>query len=73
MKNFLGITHLMLEAGALLQVEDASALTATLLDLFDHAEKRTAMGQAGLEVVKRNQGALECVADLLRTNLDREA
>lgn len=73
MKNFLSITNLMLESGGLTQVEDSDALTTALLDLFDHAEKRTAMGQAGLEVVNRNQGALDCVADLLGNTLNREA
>ena len=69
MKNFLGIMHLMLDAGALLQVDDSAGLTEALLDLFDNVEKRTAMGQAGLDVVKRNQGALECVASLLQQSL----
>ena len=69
MKNFLGITQLMLDAGALVQVADSSELAGVLLGLFDNAERRTSMGQAGLDVVERNQGALECVAQLLQDSM----
>jgi 3-deoxy-D-manno-octulosonic-acid transferase len=69
MKNFLGITRLMLDAGALVQVADSDELARVLLELFDNAEQRTAMGQAGLDVVERNQGALDCTAELLAQSL----
>jgi 3-deoxy-D-manno-octulosonic-acid transferase len=71
MKNFLGITQLMLDAGALVQVADSSELTRVLLELFDNVEQRTAMGQAGLDAVEQNQGALDCVAELLTQSLKR--
>ncbi|MEJ2321319.1 MAG: lipid IV(A) 3-deoxy-D-manno-octulosonic acid transferase, partial [Gammaproteobacteria bacterium] len=69
MHNFLGITRLMTDAGALVQVADSRELEKALIELFDNVEKRTAMGLAGLDVVKRNQGALECVASLLRQSI----
>jgi 3-deoxy-D-manno-octulosonic-acid transferase len=65
MKNFLSITQLMRDAGALTQIENAEQLKAELLELFENAEKRTAMGQAGLDVISLNQGALECVANIM--------
>ena len=73
MKNFLGITQLMLDAGALVQVADSDELTRVLLGLFDNAEQRTAMGQAGLDVVEQNQGALDCVAALLEQSLNESS
>jgi 3-deoxy-D-manno-octulosonic-acid transferase len=73
MKNFLAITQLMLDAGALLQVADSSELPRVLLELFESAEKRTTMGQAGLDVVERNQGALDCVAQLLQQSLKQSS
>lgn len=73
MKNFLAITQLMLDAGALVQVADSSELTRVLLELFESAEKRTTMGQAGLDVVERNQGALDCVAQLLQQSLKQSS
>lgn len=73
MKNFLAITQLMLDAGALVQVADSNELARVLLELFDSAEKRTTMGQAGLDVVDRNQGALDCVAQLLQQSLKQSS
>jgi len=73
MKNFLGITQLMLDAGALVQVADSDELARVLLELFDNAEQRTAMGQAGLDVVERNQGALDCIAELLAQSLKKSS
>jgi 3-deoxy-D-manno-octulosonic-acid transferase len=70
MTNFLTITALLKEAGALNQVDDEAALLQTLEQIFDDADMRHAMGQSGIDVVQANQGALDClsavVADLMR-------
>ncbi|MEA3303593.1 MAG: lipid IV(A) 3-deoxy-D-manno-octulosonic acid transferase, partial [Pseudomonadota bacterium] len=70
MTNFLSITALLKEAGALQQVEDEAALLQTLEQIFDDADMRHTMGQSGIDVVQANQGALDCVSgvvsDLMR-------
>ncbi|MEN8213316.1 MAG: lipid IV(A) 3-deoxy-D-manno-octulosonic acid transferase [Pseudomonadota bacterium] len=62
MTNFLSITALLKSNGALQQVDDENALLQALEQIFDDADKRHAMGQAGIGVVEENQGALDCVS-----------
>ena len=62
MTNFLSITALLQEAGALQQIDDETALLHTLEQIFDDADMRHTMGQSGIDVVQENQGALDCVS-----------
>ena len=65
MTNFLSITALLKDAGALLQVDDEAALLHTLEQIFDNADMRHTMGQVGIGVVQSNQGALDCVSTVI--------
>ena len=65
MTNFLSITALLKDAGALLQVDDEAALRHTLEQIFDNADMRHTMGQVGIGVVQSNQGALDCVSTVI--------
>jgi 3-deoxy-D-manno-octulosonic-acid transferase len=66
MKNFLSITDMMKEQGALLQVANSDELYKRLSKLFENSEKRAAIGNAGLVVVKKNQGSLNCLAECIK-------
>ncbi len=59
MENFPEITEVMLAHGAGLQVNAADALTAGIGGLLQDNPRRQAMGDAGMDVIRNNQGALE--------------
>lgn len=56
--NFLEIARQLHQAGALDQVQDVEALVLRVIRLFQSPERRLHMGQAGLNVLTANQGAL---------------
>jgi 3-deoxy-D-manno-octulosonic-acid transferase len=64
--NFADITQSLLEAGAAVQVADSRELATLLGDLFANAEQRHRMGQAGAELVKHGQGAVNRTLALAR-------
>lgn len=57
--NFLDIVGQMQQAGALCEASSAEALADSLLQLWQQPEQRTAMEQAGYQVLHNNQGALK--------------
>lgn len=57
--NFLEIAVQLREAGALSEVEDATGLAQRIATLLDEPTETQRMSQAGLAVLKANQGALE--------------
>ncbi|CAD5106517.1 lipid IV(A) 3-deoxy-D-manno-octulosonic acid transferase [Zestomonas carbonaria] len=57
--NFLEIAAQLREAGALLEVEEAPALAEALLRLWAEPASAQSMSDAGLSVLRANQGALE--------------
>jgi 3-deoxy-D-manno-octulosonic-acid transferase len=57
--NFLEIATQLREAGALSEVENAEQLTGRLATLLDAPTEMARMSQAGLAVLKANQGALQ--------------
>lgn len=63
--NFLEIAAMLRSAGALEEVEDATALAAAVLRLFDQPEIARSRASAGLNVMKANQGALQRLLDLI--------
>lgn len=73
MTNFLSITALLQGAGALQQVEDETALLQMLENIFDDDDLRHAMGQSGIDVVRANQGALDCVSEVISTLMRAKA
>ena len=55
----------VLEARAGLQLS-LDKLSQALIDLLDHPEKARALGKAGLELIQKNQGALNKTLDLIQ-------
>jgi 3-deoxy-D-manno-octulosonic-acid transferase len=68
--NFLEIAAMLRNAGALEEVADAHGLAAAVQRLIEQPEQAKAMADAGLAVMKANQGALhkllDGIASLLR-------
>ena len=69
--NFLEIAALLRDAGALEEVDDANALAVAVRRLFELPQDARHMGQAGLNVMLANQGALQRLLDGLGRLLNR--
>ncbi|MDF2643891.1 MAG: 3-deoxy-D-manno-octulosonic-acid transferase [Pseudomonas sp.] len=63
--NFLEIAAMLRSAGALEEVSDAAALATAVHRLIDQPAAAKAMADAGLGVMKANQGALQRLLDLI--------
>ncbi|GLH36858.1 lipid IV(A) 3-deoxy-D-manno-octulosonic acid transferase [Pseudomonas moraviensis] len=63
--NFLDIAAQMREAGALVEVDDAEGLAIDVQRLFELPRDAQRMAEAGLAVMRRNQGALQRLLDSL--------
>ncbi len=61
--NFLEIAALLRQAGALEEVDDSAALAVAVQRLFDQPQLARSMADAGLGVMKANQGALQRLLD----------
>ncbi|MDD1965160.1 lipid IV(A) 3-deoxy-D-manno-octulosonic acid transferase [Pseudomonas putida] len=61
--NFLEIAAMLRSAGALEEVSDAAGLAAVVQRLIEGPEQAKAMADAGLAVMKANQGALQKLLD----------
>jgi 3-deoxy-D-manno-octulosonic-acid transferase len=61
--NFLEIAAMLRNAGALEEVSDAAGLAATVQRLIEHPDQAKTMADAGLAVMKANQGALQKLLD----------
>jgi 3-deoxy-D-manno-octulosonic-acid transferase len=61
--NFLEIAAMLRSAGALEEVSDATGLAAAVQRLIEQPEQAKAMADAGLAVMKANQGALQKLLD----------
>ncbi|GFM66568.1 3-deoxy-D-manno-octulosonic acid transferase [Pseudomonas cichorii] len=61
--NFLEIAALLRQAGALEEVGDSVALAAAVQKLFDQPQLARSMADAGIGVMKANQGALQRLLD----------
>jgi 3-deoxy-D-manno-octulosonic-acid transferase len=61
--NFLDIAAQLREAGALAEVDDAEGLAVEVQRLFELPRDAQRMAEAGLAVMRRNQGALRRLLD----------
>ncbi|RMV46764.1 3-deoxy-D-manno-octulosonic-acid transferase [Pseudomonas syringae pv. helianthi] len=61
--NFLEIATMLRKAGALQEVSDATSLATAVQGLFDQPQQARNMADAGLAVMKANQGALQRLLD----------
>ncbi len=64
--NFTEATRLAVDAGAALQVRDERELGRVLAELLADRERRSRMGEAGLALMRRHQGAAQRIAALLQ-------
>ena len=69
--NFLEISAMLRDAGALEEVDDAQGLALAVQRLFELPQDAWRMGQAGLQVMQRNQGALQRLLDGLGRLISR--
>jgi 3-deoxy-D-manno-octulosonic-acid transferase len=70
--NFLDIAAQLREAGALAEVEDAEGLAVEVQRLFELPRDAQRMADAGLAVMRRNQGALQRLLDGLDLLLNKK-
>nr|WP_314876303.1 lipid IV(A) 3-deoxy-D-manno-octulosonic acid transferase [uncultured Pseudomonas sp.] len=63
--NFLDISAMLKDAGALQSVDDSQALAAAVQRLVEVPQDATRMGEAGRAVMQANQGALQRLLDRL--------
>ena len=61
--NFLEISAMLREAGALQQVDDADGLAGAVRRLVELPQDAQRMGEAGRAVMQANQGALQRLLD----------
>ncbi|MFK7700934.1 lipid IV(A) 3-deoxy-D-manno-octulosonic acid transferase [Pseudomonas caspiana] len=61
--NFLEIAAMLRNADALIECGDAASLSAAVQSLFDQPQRAREMSEAGLQVMKANQGALQRLLD----------
>ncbi len=69
MFNFSEIAELLLEKGAAIQVENETELAEEVINLFQHAEIRSELGEKGPRFVEENRGALKRLESLLSAQL----
>ena len=69
--NFLEIAAQLRHAGALVEVQDAASLAAAVQRLWQQPAESARMREAGLEVMRRNQGALQRLLEGLGELLDQ--
>lgn len=69
--NFLEISAMLRDAGALEEVDDVQGLALAVQRLFELPQDARRMGQAGLKVMQRNQGALQRLLDGLGRLMSR--
>lgn len=65
MFNFSTISDLMVDAGAMLKLDDVADLSSALLAVVDDSAKVQVMGEAGLAVVAANRGAQLALQELV--------
>jgi 3-deoxy-D-manno-octulosonic-acid transferase len=69
--NFLEIAAMLRSTGALCEVSDATSLAANVQRLFEQPQQARQMADAGLAVMKANQGALQRLLDGLGGLVER--
>lgn len=63
--NYVDITKLLLNAGALVQVNDAQVLAKAVIEWFSAPEKRQKAGSIAKSVVEENKGAVKQIVDVI--------
>lgn len=68
--NFEEVMQMMRTSGAVKEVKNSIELISSVQALFDDAEKYQLMAKSGIEVVKKNRGALPYLMDLIQDKLN---
>jgi 3-deoxy-D-manno-octulosonic-acid transferase len=68
-QNFAEIVAHLKQAGGLIQVQNATQLQETLIDLLSHPERANTIGSSGLQCVEQNRGALQKTKALIDQRL----
>ena len=71
--NFTAAAEQAITANAALRVQDVQGLAQALQVLFNDAEKRQQMGEAGLAFSSGSRGATTKIADLVSAHLPANA
>jgi 3-deoxy-D-manno-octulosonic-acid transferase len=71
--NAPDIARALLDASAAIEVRDAQEVAAAVTRLLGDAAERQRRGQAGMEVLAANRGAVERIVELVATRLPEEA
>ena len=67
--NFAEITQQFITAQAAIQVDNAEMLATTVIELLKNPPKRTAMGEAGQQLIKQSQGGSQRLLNLIKYNI----
>jgi len=68
--NFVEVTRLLVDQGAMRRVEDADELAEWLLRWLGDASERAHVGEQGLKVIEANRGAAARLIELVDAGLD---
>jgi 3-deoxy-D-manno-octulosonic-acid transferase len=68
--NFLEVTRLLVDQGAMRRVKDADELAEWLLRWLGDASERARVGEQGLRVIEANRGAAARLIELVDAGLD---
>jgi 3-deoxy-D-manno-octulosonic-acid transferase len=69
--NFAEITRFLIAEGGAVQIEDAAALARLLEAWLSDAAERARIGELGFAFLERNRGALQCLLEILDSELER--
>ncbi|GAA3926574.1 lipid IV(A) 3-deoxy-D-manno-octulosonic acid transferase [Litoribacillus peritrichatus] len=69
--NFDEIMKMMVSAGSVLQIQNGIELMSEVQNVFTDADLYQTMSKAGIDVVKKNQGALKYLIELIDNELKR--
>lgn len=67
--NFAEVTRQFIAHGAAVEVADQTALADKVIELLGDPQQRAAMGEAGLDLIARNQGASKRLINLINRHI----
>lgn len=67
--NFAEVTRQFIDHGAAVEVADKEALADKVIELFGNPQQRALMGEAGLDLIARNQGASKRLINLINRHI----
>lgn len=71
MENFAAIAEAFVRERGAIQVRDAAGLEDAVAELLDAPERREALGRSALQVVEKNQGAMQRTVEMVLAQIDK--